>query len=185
VKFIKKKIIYGCDSRGDGESAYLTRLTVIETRLGAIYLHKFHRSDDVDQHDHPWGFVSVILWRGYFEETAWPVEREAEPMDWHRWHDLIDIRMKRPFTSKESAEFQVFEEVVDRLDAIEGKPQPRKRVWPGMVLLRKATHRHRVVLIDDKPAYSLVIRGPYVRQWGFFTSKGWQQWREYFKERGC
>jgi hypothetical protein len=35
----------------------------------AVYVHKFHRSDRDDMHDHPWPFVSVILWGGYWEKT--------------------------------------------------------------------------------------------------------------------
>lgn len=157
MKLLKKKIIYGCDSRGDGDSPYLTRVTLIETRLGAVYLHKFHRSDSPEHHDHPWWFTSLILWRGYIEETpacildGLPDETVCSPL----CHECGQVVHKR------------------------------KRVYPGMVLFRRATHRHRVVLVNDKPAYTLVIRGPYVRDWGFFTSKGWQRWKEYFTERGC
>jgi hypothetical protein len=35
-----------------------------------LYLHKIMRSDaDRELHDHPWAFASLILWRGYHEET--------------------------------------------------------------------------------------------------------------------
>lgn len=39
-----------------------------------IYLHKFYRGDeDPHGHDHPWRFTSLILTRGYWEETwGWP-----------------------------------------------------------------------------------------------------------------
>lgn len=50
---------------------------------------------------------------------------------------------------------------------------------------RPAAWRHRVVLVNDKPSVTLVFRGPYHREWGFFTAKGWQPWEPYFKERGC
>lgn len=36
-----------------------------------VYLHKICRSDGArEMHDHPWDFTSLILWRGYIEETA-------------------------------------------------------------------------------------------------------------------
>lgn len=60
-----------------------------------------------------------------------------------------------------------------------------KRKWPGMILFRKAEHTHRVELIDGKRAITLVIFGKRVREWGFFTSKGWQWFSDYFRERGC
>lgn len=154
-----KKIIYGCDSRGDGDSPYLTRWTLASNRLFAVYLHRFHRSDNPEHHDHPWAFCSIILWRGYFEETeaasyvASAHETYATGHPARGWdHDL---------------------------------PHPQKRVWPGMILFRRAAHRHRVILVGEREAWTLVIRGPIVRKWGFFTKNGWQPSDEYFKERGC
>src|ERR1700721_599838 len=69
MKLLHKKTIMGCEARGGGNSPYLTRITLIETRRFSIYLHWFHRSDADDLHDHPWDFTSMILWRGYAEET--------------------------------------------------------------------------------------------------------------------
>lgn len=66
---IRKKIIYGCDSRGDAQSPYLTRWTLLDLPFLSVCLHRFHRSDADEMHDHPWPFWSVILWRGYIEET--------------------------------------------------------------------------------------------------------------------
>lgn len=145
---MKKKIIFGCDSRGGAQSPYLTRWTLLSCGIGAIYLHKFHRSDSPEHHDHPWAFVSLILWRGYVEESSNEVFPEGQEGGTFIWRTAA-------------------------------------RRYPGMLLVRRATHRHRVVLINDKPAWTLVVRGPYVREWGFFTKAGWQNWREYFKEHGC
>lgn len=134
---IGKKIIYGCEGRGDGDQPYLTRYTLFQCRLFQLCLHVFHRSDHDDHHNHPWNFTSIILWRGYYEETM--------------QHETL----------------------------------VRKRVWPGMVLRRKATHRHRVVLKDGKKAVTLVIMGKYRQTWGFFTSEGWVRWKEYFVKNKC
>ena len=60
-----------------------------------------------------------------------------------------------------------------------------KRIKPFSFLWRPATHRHRVILMDNKPAWTIVLMGKYVRQWGFWTTKGWQIWNKYFKENGC
>lgn len=160
----KKKIIFGCDSRGDGDSPYLTRWSLLNSKKFAVYLHKFHRSDADEHHDHPWGFVSIILWRGYFEETPCLTCKGTGKIQACNSHNI---------TCPDCAKWKI------------GGGVKVKRVWPGMILVRPATWRHRVVLVDGKPAVTLIIRSQYVREWGFFTSKGWQHWREYFKERGC
>lgn len=130
---MRKKIIYGCEERGDYLSPYLTRYTIIDTRWFQLCLHIFHRSDAEDMHDHPWPFASLILWRGYNEQT----------------------------------------------------PAGKRRVWPGMLLIRKAAHRHRVELVNGKRAVTLVWMGKRIRDWGFFTKSGFIQWQRYFFEKGC
>lgn len=130
---IKKKIIYGCEARGDANSPYLTRYTLVETKWFQLCLHIFHRSDEVDLHDHPWPFLSLLLWRGYMEET----------------------------------------------------PTGKSRKWPGMILYRKAKHIHRVELIDERKAVTLVLMGKRYREWGFIVNNRWMQWQNYFKEKGC
>lgn len=68
--FRKRKVIYGCAARGDAQSAYLTRWELISCRFGAIYLHRFERSDDRSSlHDHPWNFITMPLRFGYNDCT--------------------------------------------------------------------------------------------------------------------
>lgn len=167
---MKKKIIYGCDTRGDAESPYLTRWTLIDggKRFG-VYLHRFHRGDADEHHDHPWAFCSIILWRGYLEET--PCSRCGGTGS-----------ISHLIQGKERALM-----CGSCWDNEAGGPTgvQRKRVWPGMVLFRRAAHRHRVELVNGREAWTLIIRGPVCRKWGFFTRLGWQHWKEYFRERGC
>lgn len=69
-KIGKKKIIYGCEARGDAHSPYLTRYTLFECKYFQVMIHYFHRSDWTDDwHDHPWNFLSLILRTGYYEDT--------------------------------------------------------------------------------------------------------------------
>jgi hypothetical protein len=75
-----KKIIYGCEARGDADSPYLTRYTLVNTRMFQLCLHIFHRSDADDMHDHPWNFASLILWRGYNEQTVMGKKRKVPGM---------------------------------------------------------------------------------------------------------
>lgn len=183
---MKKKILYGCEGDGDADSPWLIRWK-LETPFGALYVHRFLRSDAHEHHDHPWNFVSIILWRGYFEETVCQV---------------CEGRFKPISALSDALSPDTYNAAFPRFQCMncEGKGYIRKRYWPGMVLFRPATHRHRVVLVQKigrlsnhpldtynypADAWTLVIRGPYVREWGFFTKKGWQHWGEYFKERGC
>lgn len=128
-----RKLIKGCEERGDKNIPYMTRYYLINSKLFQLCIHIFHRSDADDFHDHPWRFISLILWRGYIEET---------------------------FISK-------------------------KRVYPGMILLRKANHIHRVELVKGKKAITLVFMGKYTRQWGFYVKEVFIQWQKYFKQNGC
>ena len=51
---------------------YLTRLRVVQTPFGGLYLHRIHREDwDRHLHSHPWAFASVVLRGGYREEVCW------------------------------------------------------------------------------------------------------------------
>lgn len=49
--------------RADGE-VYLNRWGIGHDRVGGVLLHRMDAPDPgVDLHDHPWWFVSIILWR--------------------------------------------------------------------------------------------------------------------------
>ncbi len=97
----------------------------------AIYLHKLCVSDpDRDLHDHPWSFISILVWGRYTEYVPGRVRRV-------RWFNV-----------------------------------------------RHATDAHRVVLDkrfdgEDKPVYTILLRGRRQREFGFHTEEGWFHWREY------
>lgn len=68
--FRKRKIIYGCEARGDAQLPYLTRWELLAMDKFAIYLHRFERSDDRSSlHDHPWNFITIPLKYGYNDCT--------------------------------------------------------------------------------------------------------------------
>lgn len=160
---MKKIIIKGCDHRGDGEEPYLTRWYLLQSKHLAVYLHKFHRSDSPDLHDHPWSFISIVLWRGYIEETF----RKQPKLIPEEMYSSSVTKTARYSPIAHSSDLQ------------------RKRIWPGTILFRSATHAHRVLLIDDKPAYTLLINFGYIRQWGFFTKKNWKHFINYFDIHKC
>lgn len=118
--------IFNCAGR-----PYLTRRFLFRTKWLTAMLHQFHCSDeDRALHDHPWSFITVILWRGYIERT----------------------------------------------DA------GGKRKWPGMILYRPAEWRHRVELIDNKPAWTLVFHFRRRREWGYWLPTGWQHYQAWWNQ---
>ncbi len=127
--FFKRKEIKRCEGTRD----YLLRWRLVSCRGWGVYLHKFLADDGEDLHDHPWWFVSLILWRGYWEVTA------------------------------------------------ESDGNWRRRKWPGMILFRPATWTHQVRLAGG-PAWTLVVRGPVSRRWGFFVRGEWKHWKNYKEE---
>lgn len=91
-----KKLIYGCDARGDADTIYLVRYILFRSEWLSIYFHIFYRSDADDMHDHPWPFVSLLLWRGYIECTTQGRSRKYpgmllfRPATWIHRVELID-----------------------------------------------------------------------------------------------
>lgn len=61
---------------------------------------------------------------------------------------------------------------------------PRYRVvFPFVPVFRRAEQPHRVSLINDRKVWSLWLRGPQKREWGFYCPKGWRIWYEYISSR--
>lgn len=120
------RTIVNCD-----RDPYMVRWYLFRRERVAAFLHLFFRSDeDRALHDHPWSFITIILWRGYVEHT----------------------------------------------------PSGRRRKWPGMICFRPAEWRHRVELVDGKPAVTLVIRFKKRREWGFWTPAGFIQWNRWWQQ---
>jgi hypothetical protein len=57
---------------------------------------------------------------------------------------------------------------------------PRYR-GPGAIVFRRATTAHRIELFAGRPAWSLFITGPRVRDWGFHCPQGWRHWAAFTK----
>jgi hypothetical protein len=52
---------------------HFRRFRLLQTPWFAIYIHQILRSDeDLDPHDHPWNFTSVILEGAYHEDSWYP-----------------------------------------------------------------------------------------------------------------
>ena len=66
-----------------------------------------------------------------------------------------------------------------------GDDRPVERFrWPLVPYFRRAELPHRIILASDgRPAWSLWLRWPPTREWGFHCPKGWRHWREYTASR--
>lgn len=51
------------------------------------------------------------------------------------------------------------------------------------ILYRPAEYKHRVLLIDNKPCWSLVFTFKKKREWGFYTEAGWVNWLVFLRGR--
>jgi hypothetical protein len=48
-----------------------TRYTLLKTRWFNVYLHELDAQEWHPQcHDHPWSFLTLLLWNGYFEQVG-------------------------------------------------------------------------------------------------------------------
>lgn len=64
-------------------------------------------------------------------------------------------------------------------EVIENTPAGSVRFRTGTIKVRSATYSHRIELIDSKPAWTLFITGPKIREWGFHCPKGWIPWTRF------
>ncbi len=72
---------------GDGATVYMKRLTLLATPWFSVKLHKIFRADGQRElHDHPWNFLSVVLWGTYVEETI----TEPREVVWFNWKKAED-----------------------------------------------------------------------------------------------
>lgn len=72
---------------------HFRRYRLLQTPWFAIYIHQICKSDeDLDPHDHPWHFASVIL-EGAYEEQSW-YPPNFDKMDFNTYYsgDVIEHR---------------------------------------------------------------------------------------------
>lgn len=115
----------------DGNGVLYLRRWILAKLFGwQLFLHQIVRPDhDRCLHDHPWGFIGIILKGGYIEELPDGIFRTNKP-------GRIINRMSANFT-------------------------------------------HRIHKLLAPASWTLLVRGPYKREWGFFTPKGWLSWKSF------
>ena len=71
------------------------------------------------------------------------------------------------------------------VEEVNGKKRTCKpwRPWaPWRVYPVSGTFKHRVDTLVKGSSWSLILCGPRIRDWGFFTKHGWMDWRKFVSE---
>lgn len=58
-----------------------------------------------------------------------------------------------------------------------------KIIWPGTIIKRPANWAHSLQI--NKPCWTLVFTFKKTKSWGFFTPKGYINWKDYGKSDEC
>lgn len=61
-------------------------------------------------------------------------------------------------------------------------PQVHVGRRPGDIVFRRPGAAHRLIIMD-RPAWSLFIIGPRIREWGFWCLQGFRHWKEFVSPR--
>ncbi|CAB4203506.1 hypothetical protein UFOVP1382_122 [uncultured Caudovirales phage] len=145
---------------------------VWQTRWFTVRLHHIQRPDaDVELHDHPWSFFSLIL-KGWYEEErprssllrdfAEDIEDAARGKD-----SMVCDTLRRKLAP---VPFGDFCRLMDRETVI------RRR---GTIAYRSAATPHRITAVSPGGAWTFVVSTAPIRDWGFWTDKGWVYWKDF------
>lgn len=148
-----------------GDKPYVERWMVELKDVGSVRLHHWLCSDDQRAfHDHPWWFCTLVLKGDYYDRspatTLACLKCGRTDLTWnhlcpeHGWIDLVEKEV----------------DVVDHLTA-------------GSVRRREARHRHTVIP-GPRGAWTLLVTGPEIRQWGFWVKGKFRKRNRYFYDHG-
>jgi hypothetical protein len=142
----------------DRTNIYLVRLRIVETPWLACYLHSIRRPDSTRAlHNHPWGFVSLLLRGGYTEVFAPDLDAAVD----YAKHPLLTPRKY-------------------------GSPPPRswfRHFGPGSVHRIRHGEFHVIADLDRRPIWTLLLVGPRRTGWGFATERGFLDEETYQREQ--
>ncbi len=140
------------------DSVYMRRWRILNTPWFGVRIHHILRSDnDRVMHDHPFSFLSIILWGGYCE---WRPLYEVVPLLQLGLYTHCDL-MKPVFKW-----FGPGSILYRRAEALHRLELPS---------LPADAEKGR----QERSAWTLVFRGPVRRGWGFQTKEGWMPAKEF------
>lgn len=172
----------------------------------SFYFHCFLRSDDDRAlHDHPWDFLTVILFGRYEEhrneDAAYLI---APDLYDYRGANNIQVRDTRRHYDdpvrviRGYLEGSVIRSKAADLHRVALHPQSGGR-GPAQSAFGRSPHRmtdlpwmtslqaNRVYEMwrKEEPAWTLFMAGRWQRKWGFMCEHGWKHWRDFDADGGC
>lgn len=132
-----------------------------------IYLHQFiNDDDDRALHDHPWASLSIILKGGYLEHTPSKIHGYATA-----------CRVFKPGS--------IIYRKAEYVHRIELHKQQIPLTEIEKAALKKQGFYGKLANPQPKPAWTIFITGPKVRDWGFACPQGWVHSKIFDKNNGC
>lgn len=134
--------------------AFFSRFDIRDEATGELYLRR-------------WRIVQTPWFAVYLHKIATP-DKDRDLHD-HPW-PFVSLVLRGGY-----------DELLwtGREDAHEHRgPHMERRGWLS-IGFRRATDAHRIVRLHHAPTWTLVFTGRRRRSWGFYTERGFVDWREY------
>jgi hypothetical protein len=177
----------------DGVNPYLSRYYIFLKNRGQflfnIFIHKFIQSDPYDLHDHPWAYISIPLWPGYWEFT--PDSNQLTQNNYTIIHTENDDENDGDDEGSENDDIimvmhndiQISKKSSTESDDSSNTDIPQKCEWRGpfSIRYRSAESLHRIELPIQGYCWSIFIPLKRCRNWGFKTKNGWVSEEKYKK----
>lgn len=140
---------------GNPDCPIMKRLTIVRIPwLGSVRIHRFMpNADDRDVHDHPWNFLTFVLF-GHYEDRRICDACEGTG----RSYDEVDL-YACPGCGGRGIVL-------------------RELMTVGKVRYRSATHQH-ITHVGPRGCLTVVLTGPVIRDWGFMRAGDWIWWKTY------
>lgn len=153
MKLPKKEAI------GSPSCPLMLRWTLIERPSFKVMVHRFlPNMRDIDPHDHPASFVTVVLRGGYLDEQP------CDCIEENSYGSLAEVYRQNRLTCPRCGGAEVI----------------RQHVRAPSIHFRAATHAH-LTQTGRRGAWTLVVMGPKRRAWGFWRRGRWFSLEDYEK----
>lgn len=145
-----------CVVRGDTGEVYLRRWWIIpRNNFFNIYLHNMLKDDDAVLHDHMYISLSLVLTDGLTENFVRRPDRVWRKME---IKDHVEGWLAGTYFPMQSI-------------------SEHRDISEGALIYRSSRLAHQLVV--QKPAWTIFITGPRIKEWGFWCPKGFRHWKNY------
>jgi hypothetical protein len=149
---------------GAPDCPLFNRWELVARRSFKLMVHHFlPNMRDIDPHDHPASFVTIVVKGAYVDEQPCDCTRE------NSYGSLAEVYRQNDLTCPRCGGAEVI----------------RQTVRAPSIHFRPATHAH-ITETDHRGAWTIVIMGPKRREWGFWRNgmRLWYSVDEYENEIG-